>query len=277
MTSDMEKEIKKYLRTGQANPYASAWPGQHALECYQAQSKGLQAALLAELKRRAGKKTPPAVPDNLDLIAYTRERVAPMVQGLFPPDEQPVIQGILERAMVFLTAQGIEKAIIDEHFPHTAWTLANIYLESLNLKGLDGKRFPVVGMSSGDKCYISTDYFYEKCPFADFLVHEAAHTFHNIRRDAAGLPLPRRGYKWLLLLDFNKRELFAYACEVYSRIITLGATRKERLSSIEEYSCKVKLPAGYVGKNELIALLKEAVGARNGWKRILKRCSPDKR
>jgi hypothetical protein len=54
------------------------------------------------------------------------------------------------------------------------------------------------------------DYFRHEDPFADFVVHEIAHIFHNCKRRAAGLPETRMR-DWLLDIDFRKRETFAYA------------------------------------------------------------------
>jgi hypothetical protein len=54
--------------------------------------------------------------------------------------------------------------------------------------------------------------------FADFVVHEAAHVFHNCKRFTVGLP-ETRTKEFLLPIDSHQRETFAYACEVYSRIL----------------------------------------------------------
>lgn len=58
-------------------------------------------------------------------------------------------------------------------------------------------------------------------------VHEAAHVFHNTKRATAGLKQARRR-EWLLPIDFEKRETFAYACEAYSRILEKGKRPAER-------------------------------------------------
>jgi len=58
-------------------------------------------------------------------------------------------------------------------------------------------------------------------PKSDYAIHEAAHIFHNCKREMIGLPATRRR-EWLLDIDYAKRETFAYACEAYSRILELG-------------------------------------------------------
>lgn len=63
----------------------------------------------------------------------------------------------------------------------------------------------------------------------------AAHLFHNCRRSTIGLPETERK-PWPLHIDFRKREEFGYACEYYSRILTLaGGSKKERLLLFAEF------------------------------------------
>jgi len=103
-------------------------------------------------------------------------------------------------------------------------------------------------------------------------VHEAAHVFHNTKRATAGLKQARRR-EWLLPIDFEKRETFAYACEAYSRILEKGKRPAERqalhgrLVESEEAP-----PDDQVDPEEYLAILAEAVTRRNGWKAILERC-----
>lgn len=41
-------------------------------------------------------------------------------------------------------------------------------------------------------CYVSVEYFRDHDPCADYVVHEAAHIFHNCKRATVGLPETRR-------------------------------------------------------------------------------------
>jgi hypothetical protein len=72
----------------------------------------------------------------------------------------------------------------------------------------------IVGFSEETTFYVSPEYFRDDQPFADFVVHEAAHVFHNCKRRTLGLP-ETRTREWLLDIVFAKRETFAYACEAY--------------------------------------------------------------
>jgi hypothetical protein len=59
----------------------------------------------------------------------------------------------------------------------------------------------------------------------------------------------------LLDIDFGKRETFAYACEVYIRILELGrstSARRELLSRIEK---NLALPDNRVVASEYINIL----------------------
>jgi hypothetical protein len=81
-----------------------------------------------------------------------------------------------------------------------------------------GKTAPhLVGLSEETTCYVSPEYFSQDDPFADFIVHEAAHIFHNCKRAIVGLRQTRRK-EWLLDIEYRKRETFAYSCEAYARL-----------------------------------------------------------
>jgi hypothetical protein len=84
-------------------------------------------------------------------------------------------------------------------------------------------------------CFAPPAYLEGRGPFDDFIVHEAAHVVCNWKRAYAGLPAsPRR--EWLLEIAFEKREVFAYSCEVYSRIVEQCSTVADRMAMLKEYS-----------------------------------------
>ena len=72
----------------------------------------------------------------------------------------------------------------------------------------------------------------------------------------------------------TKRETFAYACEVYSRILELGKSPAERRALLSELERERVPGTQRVDPDEYVDILREAVAARNGWKRILARCAP---
>jgi hypothetical protein len=79
----------------------------------------------------------------------------------------------------------------------------------------------------------------------------------------------------LLEIEFRKRETFAYACEAYNRILELGVDQKHRQKLLAELALKPLPGDDRVDGEEYLDILGEAVAARNGWKRILSRCSSE--
>lgn len=129
----------------------------------------------------------------------------------------------------------------------------------------------ILGLSIGTTCYVSTDYFHTANRFEDFVLHEAAHVFHNCKRELRGLSCSRHR-EWLLEIDYRQRETFAYACEAYSRLLELGPDVKHRQDLLAELAAAPLPSDERVVGAEYLDILAEAVTARNGWKRILARC-----
>ncbi|QRK06749.1 hypothetical protein JQX13_42885 [Archangium violaceum] len=265
-------EVEHFLRTGDYDVHCTAWPGD-VLERERRAHGELRQALVMEVQRRTAGLDVPEKLQGLDVVALTRRKVEPMVRGLFPRAEQEAVLAVLERSVVFLTPANMSQVLAESSWLSTAWDLANLYLLSVGaeLLGEDAPR--LLGLSEHTTCYVSLAYFEEESPFADFLVHEAAHVFHNCKRRTVGLPGTRRR-EWLLDIDFRKRETFAYACEAYSRILEAGRSPRERMALAEEYAACAAPADERVSVAEVVELVREAAAARNGWKRILTRCAP---
>lgn len=274
-TMTPKQVIQHYLRTGEADPLFSAWPGDVMAAGKRGWNEMVDALVGAVRRRAAGRRVPWKLPD-LDLPAFTRRKVGPMIRGLFRQREQEAVFAVLERSVVFLVPDTIEQTLRDQTCTRSAWDLANIYLGSLGAKPLSrpGARF--VGLSEETTCYVSMEYFATRQRFADFVVHEAAHVFHNCKRVTVGLP-ETRTKEWLLDIAFRKRETFAYTCEAYSRILELGTTAAQRRVLLEELAAGPMPCDETVAADEYLDILREAVAARNGWKRILARCGPARR
>jgi len=272
----MDREIWRYLRTGKHDHEFIGWPGDDFLTCLKNGKQTMEDALIAEVRRLESGHAFPKLPADVDSTTFAREKVTPMVTGLFPAKEREIILGLLERSLVFLTHDNIEQVLREQRYLSSAWDLANLYLGSIGSKCLNGKPSYLVGLSQETTCFVSTDYFNDEDPFADFVVHEAAHVFHNWKRDRVGLPHTRY-QEWLLPIDFAKREEFAYACEAYGRILERAKNSTERRQLHAEYAESWVPSTDRVNQDELSDILAEAVNARNGWKRILKRCAPPKR
>jgi hypothetical protein len=154
--------------------------------------------------------------------------------------------------------------------------LANLYLGSLGAKLLAEEAPRLVGLSEETTCYVSPDYFANDDPFADFIVHEAAHIFHNCKRATVGLR-ETRTKEWLLDIDFHKRETFAYSCEAYARVLERAKSAGERREGAADYGSTVRISEERVDPAEVAGIVAEAAAARNGWKIILARCAPTSR
>jgi len=273
MTPTVADEVARYLRTGETVPFSAAWPGETLVESACKAHDDLLRGLVAEVMRRATGHTTPRVLQELDIVAFTRGKVEPMVRGLFPSRERDAVLAVLERSVAFLTPGNIEQVLLGCNWTHSAWTLANLYLASLGAELLGEGAPRILGLSEETRCFVSAAYFEEDDPFADFVVHEAAHVFHNCKRGTVGLHETRRR-EWLLDIDFGKRENFAYACEAYSRIADRARDRGGRMTLAEQYGRSLRQSDDRLDALEVAGIVQEACASPSGWKVILSRCAP---
>ena len=274
-TATVTESIERYLRSGECEHDHPEWPGQNIWERAKRGHDELLQALAAEVNRRSAGREHPVVPD-LDLTSWTRRKLTPMVQGLFPQAEREAVLSLLEKSVVFLTADNIERVLLGQTWLHSAWSLANLYLSSVDAELLGPEAPRLLGLSQETTCYVSTEYFGERGGIEDFVIHEAAHVFHNCKRKTAGLP-ETRTREWLLDIEFRKRETFAYSCEMYGWIVEHATSPAERREMAEEFSKNAhRLNDETIEPTEVAEIVREACAARNGWKVILGRCAPVK-
>ena len=274
MSPTIADAIEEYVRSGEGDMDCRVWPG-NVIERAQRGHDDLIGALVTEVKRRAGRRRHTPMP-SIDLTAWTRHKVAPMVEGLFPPPEREPVLVTLEKSVVFVTGDTFEKVLLGQGWLRTAWDLANLYLGSVGAKLLGPKAPSLVGLNEGTKCFVSPIYFDEGGRLEDFVIHEAAHIFHNCKRRTVGLP-PRRNHEWLLPIEFTMRETFAYSCEAYGWIVEHATSRGERLAMAEEFApLATKLTERRIDRAEVADIVREACRARSGWKVILGRCAEAK-
>ena len=173
------QEVERFLLTGETDPYRSAWSGGF-LERERRAHDDLRGGLIRAAIRLSAGLRHEQLPE-VDTVSLTRAKVEPMVRGLFPRVEQDAVLAILERSVVFLTSANIEPLLLKCSFDGSAWTLANLYLASVGAKLLGEDAPRLVGVSEETTCYVSPEYFSQDDPFADFIVHEAAHIFHKLQ------------------------------------------------------------------------------------------------
>jgi hypothetical protein len=267
-----ERATQIFITTGEHDVLGAAWPGRDFFERARTADTALRTALIKEVRRRTAGHGSSPLPLGFNAKEFVLHKVGPMVHGLFPARERQIVLGLFEQSLLFVTHENIEQLVVEAEYLSTAWKIANLYLGSLDLPGLDDQPVGFVGYSEETTLYVSTAYFQDDDPFADWVVHEAAHVFHNWKRDSAGLPHTRTR-EFLLEIAYAKRETFAYACEAYARIVerAKGPADKRRLHA--EYAATWVPDDDRVDRAELVDILAEAVDARNGWKPILQRCS----
>ena len=272
----VKREISHYVQTGDYDHAYRAWPEGGVLVRAQKMDAALRNALIEAVRKNTQGIAPPSGIGNIDQTALTRSKILPMVYGLFPESERSLVMSLLEKSVVFLMPENIERVLKDTPWLGTVWKLANLYLTSIGAPCLSEEAILLDGLSEETTCFVSIRYFSQNDRFADFIVHEVAHVFHNCKRMTIGLPYTRKR-EWLLEIEFKKRETFAYSCEAYSRIIEICSNRKQRNFLLDEYAAISRINDDRVDADEVFDILKEAVSANNGWKRILKRCSPQRR
>ncbi|HEX7911698.1 MAG TPA: hypothetical protein VF534_26895 [Paraburkholderia sp.] len=219
-SSWIEGEIRRYLTRGDYDGFFAGWPGRTLVDIATDATQRLRAALMeATLRRARGFARSVPLPEPTD--PWLRNKLSPMVRGLFSVRERDCVLDALVRGIVFLTPHNIVDVLTTEPWLSTAWRLTNLYLASLGAQRLGPEDGELVGLSQGAPCYVLLAYFDQTDPFADYVVHEAAHVLHNCRRTAIGLP-ERRRCPTPLDIAFHQRETFAYVCEAYSRILAMA-------------------------------------------------------
>lgn len=167
----------------------------------------------------------------------------------------------------------MESIPLAQRFDRSAWTIANLYRGGVGAELLADDAPSLAGLSEETTCYVSPDYFAEEDLFANFIVHEVAHIFHNCKRSTIGSvkPGPR---VWLLDMEYRNGETFPYACEAYARILERGTNSVERRALAEECGRDARMPDELVDPAEVAGIVREATAAHNGWKVILELCAP---
>lgn len=199
-----EQQILDFLRTGHTDPLPQGWPGENWLVQAQNAERAFREALIELVDKRSAGYSAPSIP-ALDLRRLVRGKVEPMVQGLFPATEADLVVKMLEESVVIVSSQNIHE-LIKTRRATTGWTITNLYLDSIGAEPLDDTA--PLGFNEDGVSYISSQYFDDEDWYSDYIVHEAAHTFHHCHRVKLGLP-ETRTRRHLLNIQFNQRETLA--------------------------------------------------------------------
>ena len=266
----VQAEIERFLETGESDMMCFAWEGANHLERIKRGNEEMLTALVTEVRRRAGRARMSAALRDVNTKELALRKAEPMVRGFFPKTEREQVLRLLDDCIVFLTPDNIESVMRDCDWLSTAWNLANIFLNSLGSEALSESKNGIMGLSEEQTCYVSPAYFTEDHPFADYVVHEMAHVFHNCKRQDAGLK-EIRNKEWLIDIDYSSRENFAYACEAYSRILERSRGPSERNSLAGQFK-GFGIKDHRVDNERVTEIVRAASRRRNGWKEILEHC-----
>ena len=263
-----------YIASGEDEPTAAAWPG-NAHERAVHQNQALRDGLIAEVTRRSRGRL--LRTQAIDPIALTRQRVEPMVRGLFPRVEQALVLALLETSVVFVTPASIDLVLREgSAWLSTTWDIANLFLRSIGGPLLGDDAPKIVGLSADLRCFVTVEYLEQRTRagrnFNDFIVHECADVLHDARPERIGLP-QRRTRERLVDLEFGKRETFAYACEAFRMIVEHASRPRDRGALLDDFVEHGVLGDETVDPVELVDIVRDASNTRNGWKRILARCA----
>jgi hypothetical protein len=152
LLNSLQDEITRYLRNGQIDMLHQAWPGDSIIARGRNGNEAIRNALIAEVRKRAPHAKIPQQLVNLNVAAFGGEKIAPMVRGLFPADEQGILMDMFSRSIVFLTPDNIASVLMKVPFASTAWDLANLYLLSCGAEPLSKEAPGLVGLSEETTC-----------------------------------------------------------------------------------------------------------------------------
>ncbi len=206
--------IERFLATGRLPRAWPDWEGEPA-----ARRQAAEAAVrevLGRIVRWRARKAPLSVgaaPADPGAIVVARAR--PMVEGLFPAAEAPSVLAYLPTCVRVVTPEAYPE-LIAALSPSAAWDLANLLLDAMGAPPLADDTPELEGLSHACLGYVLPAAFLPEAD-TDVLVHEIAHLLHSVPRGKVGL---RPAQKPLLHVPTASHELFAYACEAWSRLCT---------------------------------------------------------
>jgi hypothetical protein len=195
-----------------------------------------------------------------------RARVEPMVRGLVQEDWQEIALRELVARTFVLNFRGA-KAAMEVELPscdmESAWRILWALYGDYGLRP-DDIEMACDGLA-GDYAHVGWSAYETNDQYSDVVVHETAHLLHYLKPRNFGLHIRRRQERFVDI-DFIHRELFAYACEAYSRVVLHGP-RKVRISFAEKMpEGAFSFPRGEI--KAVAALVIDAARARNGWRVI---------
>ena len=263
------KAINVFLRTGEDVPN-DVMPEDNVLEWMRGAQdrKRRRIAALRHLFYLLAMHLPAKAREAPSVTAEAVEDlVRPMVEGLIQPDWREVALRELGRRVFVLdhdTTMAAMKAEISTAWIGEAWRVLWLYFEDYGLAPR-GIKLTMDGMSAGAFAHVRPSAQKKSDPYCDVVIHEAAHLLHYLKPENFEFSV-KRGQERFVDVQFDSRELFAFACEAYSQVLKAG-DRKARLAFAE----RMREDATSFPKSErkqIAELVLAAARARNRWKVI---------
>jgi hypothetical protein len=260
--------IERFLRTGERT-WEGSGSGQFTLaqlkedEAYTRATKTALRnllGLLANLLPEEAQSSPLVSPDSI------RQRIEPMVSGLVQADWRDVASREITARMFILNLPGTKMALeaeLSTCFMGSAWQVLWALFEDYGLKP-DDIKVECDGMA-GDYAHVRWSAYETDDPYGDVVVHEAAHMLHYLKPSHYGFHV-RRGQERFVDVEFQHRELFAYACEAYSRVVLHGDRKSRGAFAEKMLDGAYSFPQSQI--KEVAELVLSAARARNGWRLI---------
>jgi hypothetical protein len=260
--------IERFLRSGEET-WEGAGSGRFSLAQFkedEAYTRATKTALRTLLHHLASLLPAEAQLATPVAAATIRQRIELMVKGLVQADwQEAALREVAARTFV-LNLPGTVAAIeaeLSTCFTGSAWQILWAFFGDHGLKPAEVE-VRCDGMA-GDYAHVRWSAYETTDPYSDVVVHEAAHLLHYLKPQHYGLHI-RRGQERFVDVEFCHRELFAYGCEAYSRVVLHGE-RKSRISFAERMlEGASSFPREQI--EEVVALVLNAARARNGWRVI---------
>lgn len=262
--------LSHFLRTGDAT-WEGASSGQFTREqfhvdmAYSAAARSAMRALFASMGELLPEEDRTAAPLPAEFVVA---RIRPMIEGLLPPVWRETALREIAARLFILNYAGARAALEAERSScglDGSWRLFWLSFEDYQLKPPEIE-IACEGMASDYAHVRWSSALQPTDPFHDVVVHEAAHMLHYLKPAHFGLTT-RRGQERFLDVTFRHRELFAYSCEAYSRVVAVGGARSERVAFAETMlESATSFPEDEIAG--IADLVLAAARARNGWRVI---------
>ena len=256
--------VERFLATGEHDPGFGSWPGARA-ERRAAGTAALAGVLLRVVNWRARHAPLPPTPAPADPVGPVRQRIAPMLRGLFGANKADLLIERLPQRVEVLTVRSL--TLRGPALPlYSQWSLANLLLDDMGSPPLADDTPQLDGLCADRRAWVLPRAFAPSPPYTDVIVHEVAHLLHTLSPrdlDMGASPGP------LLRVRARDRETFAYAAEVWACIARESVDPAARRASIERFEQRIAAADARVDRNRLLAVLAAATQARDdGWRAI---------